>query len=104
MVPKTSHNPITSLTEERNGTSGYSQTSEKLSRVLPAQAMASGRKGEGVLRPEGVWPAPVRRYLPELIKLVLDRKINPGKFFDLTLPLDQVAEGYRAIAADGLFE
>jgi threonine dehydrogenase-like Zn-dependent dehydrogenase len=42
-------------------------------------------------------PAPVRRYLPELIKLVLDGKINPGKVFDLTLPLDQVAEGYRAM-------
>ena len=42
-------------------------------------------------------PAPVRRYLPELIKLVLERKINPGKVFDLTLPLDQVAEGYRAM-------
>ena len=28
---------------------------------------------------------------------VLDRKINPGKVFDLTLPLDQVAEGYRAM-------
>jgi threonine dehydrogenase-like Zn-dependent dehydrogenase len=42
-------------------------------------------------------PAPVRRYLPELIKLVLNRKINPGKVFDLTLPLDQVAEGYRAM-------
>lgn len=42
-------------------------------------------------------PAPVRRYLPELIKLVLDGDINPGKVFDLTLPLDQVAEGYRAM-------
>src|SRR6266576_2331998 len=42
-------------------------------------------------------PAPVRRYLPELIKLVLDGKINPGKVFDLTLPLDQVADGYRAM-------
>src|SRR5437763_611148 len=42
-------------------------------------------------------PAPVRRYLPELIKLVLGGKINPGKVFDLTLPLDQVAEGYRAM-------
>lgn len=42
-------------------------------------------------------PAPVRRYLPELTKLVLDGKINPGKVFDLTLPLDQVAEGYRAM-------
>src|SRR5581483_3244318 len=42
-------------------------------------------------------PAPVRRYLPKLIKLVLDGKINPGKVFDLTLPLDRVAEGYRAM-------
>lgn len=42
-------------------------------------------------------PAPVRRYLSELINLVLDEKINPGKVFDLALPLDQVAEGYRAM-------
>lgn len=42
-------------------------------------------------------PAPVRRYLPELIKLVLNGKINPGKVFDLTLPLNQVADGYRAM-------
>jgi threonine dehydrogenase-like Zn-dependent dehydrogenase len=42
-------------------------------------------------------PAPVRRYLPDLINLVLDGKINPGKVFDLTLPLPQVAEGYRAM-------
>lgn len=42
-------------------------------------------------------PAPVRRYLPELIDLVLKEKIHPGKVFDLTLPLDQVAEGYRAM-------
>jgi threonine dehydrogenase-like Zn-dependent dehydrogenase len=39
----------------------------------------------------------VRRYLPNLIKLVSERKINPGKVFDLTLPLEQVAEGYRAM-------
>jgi threonine dehydrogenase-like Zn-dependent dehydrogenase len=42
-------------------------------------------------------PAPVRRYLPELIDLVWNRKIDPGKVFDLELPLDQVAEGYRAM-------
>jgi len=42
-------------------------------------------------------PAPVRRYLPDLIGLVLKGKINPGKVFDLTLPLDQVAKGYRAM-------
>lgn len=42
-------------------------------------------------------PATVRRYLPELIELVLNGNINPGKVFDLTLPLEQVAEGYRAM-------
>ena len=42
-------------------------------------------------------PAPVRRFLPEMIELVWNGKINPGKVFDLTLPLDQVAEGYRAM-------
>ena len=42
-------------------------------------------------------PAPVRRFLPELIDLVWNGKINPGKVFDLTLPLEEVAEGYRAM-------
>jgi threonine dehydrogenase-like Zn-dependent dehydrogenase len=42
-------------------------------------------------------PAPVRRFLPELIQLIWDRKINPGKVFDLTLPLEKAAEGYQAM-------
>ena len=42
-------------------------------------------------------PASVRRFRPELIKLVLDWKIEPGKVFGLVLPLEQVAEGYRAM-------
>lgn len=42
-------------------------------------------------------PAPVRRYLPDLIDRILKGTINPGKVFDLTLPLDQVAEGYRTM-------
>lgn len=42
-------------------------------------------------------PAPVRRYLPDLIDRVLSGRMNPGKVFDLTLPLQQVAEGYRAM-------
>ncbi|MGY4745634.1 zinc-dependent alcohol dehydrogenase family protein [Streptomyces sp. ATMOS53] len=42
-------------------------------------------------------PAPVRRYMPELIDLVLSGHIDPGKVFDLTLPLEQVAEGYKAM-------
>ena len=42
-------------------------------------------------------PAPVRRFLPELIDLICNRDIDPGKVFDLTLPLDQAAEGYQAM-------
>jgi threonine dehydrogenase-like Zn-dependent dehydrogenase len=42
-------------------------------------------------------PAPVRRFLPQLVKLICDRSIDPGKVFDLELPLDQAAEGYRAM-------
>ncbi len=42
-------------------------------------------------------PAPVRRFLPHLMDLVLTRKINPGKVFDLQIPLADVAEGYQAM-------
>jgi threonine dehydrogenase-like Zn-dependent dehydrogenase len=41
--------------------------------------------------------APVRRYLPELLDLVTSGAVNPGLVFDTVLPLDQVAEGYRAM-------
>jgi len=42
-------------------------------------------------------PAPVRRFLPDLIDRIWTGTINPGKVFDLTLPLADVAEGYRAM-------
>ncbi|MGW3419279.1 zinc-dependent alcohol dehydrogenase family protein [Streptomyces phaeochromogenes] len=42
-------------------------------------------------------PAPVRAYLPDLIERVFSGRINPGKVFDLTLSLDEVAEGYKAM-------
>jgi threonine dehydrogenase-like Zn-dependent dehydrogenase len=42
-------------------------------------------------------PAPVRRFLPELIDLIWNRQINPGKVFDLTLPMDEAAEAYKAM-------
>jgi threonine dehydrogenase-like Zn-dependent dehydrogenase len=42
-------------------------------------------------------PAPVRRFLPDLIRRIENRDIDPGRVFDLTLPLDQAAEGYRAM-------
>lgn len=41
--------------------------------------------------------APVRRYLPDLLELVVQRQIDPGKVFDLTLPLEESPEAYRAI-------
>lgn len=39
----------------------------------------------------------VRRFLPELVGLIWDRRIDPGKVFDLALPLDRAAEGYQAM-------
>jgi len=42
-------------------------------------------------------PAPVRRFLPDLIHRIWTGTIHPGKVFDLTLPLDNAADGYRAM-------
>jgi threonine dehydrogenase-like Zn-dependent dehydrogenase len=42
-------------------------------------------------------PAPVRRFLPQLIDMILNNTIVPGKVFDLELPLEQAAEGYQAM-------
>jgi threonine dehydrogenase-like Zn-dependent dehydrogenase len=39
----------------------------------------------------------VRRFLPELVDLIWNRQIDPGRVFDLSLPLDQAAEGYKAM-------
>ncbi len=42
-------------------------------------------------------PAPVRQFLPELIDMIWKREINPGKVFDLELPLEQAADAYKAM-------
>ena len=42
-------------------------------------------------------PAPVRRFLPELVDLICRHEIDPGRVFDLSLPLEDAAEGYRAM-------
>jgi threonine dehydrogenase-like Zn-dependent dehydrogenase len=42
-------------------------------------------------------PAPVRRFLPQLIDLIWNQTIDPGKVFDLELPLAQAMEGYNAM-------
>lgn len=44
-------------------------------------------------------PAPVRRFLPDLIGRIWRREIDPGKVFDLTLPLSRAAVGYAAMDA-----
>jgi threonine dehydrogenase-like Zn-dependent dehydrogenase len=41
--------------------------------------------------------APARQYLPELMADVLSGAINPGLVFDQELPLQEVAEGYKAM-------
>ncbi len=46
-------------------------------------------------------PAPVRRFLPEHVELIANGTIDPGKVFDLTVPLDEVADGYRAMDERG---
>jgi threonine dehydrogenase-like Zn-dependent dehydrogenase len=45
----------------------------------------------------GGGPAPVRRFLPDLVERIVSRQIEPGKVFDLTLPLDEAAKGYAAM-------
>lgn len=42
-------------------------------------------------------PAPVRRFLPDLVQRIWDRQIDPGRVFDLVLPLEEAAAGYRAM-------
>ncbi len=41
--------------------------------------------------------APVRKYLPDLLERTLSGRIDPSPVFDLTLPLEEVAAGYRAM-------
>ena len=42
-------------------------------------------------------PAPVRRFLPDLVTAICEGDTDPGEVFDLTLPLEDAAEGYRAM-------
>ncbi|SCE93073.1 zinc-dependent alcohol dehydrogenase family protein [Micromonospora mirobrigensis] len=42
-------------------------------------------------------PAPVRRFLPDLVDRIMNRQIDPGRVFDLHLPLERAAEAYRAM-------
>ncbi|MFC5379450.1 zinc-binding dehydrogenase [Aquipuribacter nitratireducens] len=42
-------------------------------------------------------PAPVRQYLPDLVRRIWERRIDPGRVFDLELPLERAADAYRAM-------
>jgi threonine dehydrogenase-like Zn-dependent dehydrogenase len=42
--------------------------------------------------------APARAYIDELLPLVLDGTIDPGRVFDRTIGLDEVPAGYQAMA------
>ena len=42
-------------------------------------------------------PAPVRRFLPELIERIQSGEIQPGRVFTARMPLDDAAEAYRAM-------
>ena len=41
--------------------------------------------------------APVRRYIPELLDVVLAGRINPGRVFDFETNLDGIADAYAAM-------
>jgi threonine dehydrogenase-like Zn-dependent dehydrogenase len=43
-------------------------------------------------------PAPVRAYIEELLPDVLEGRIEPGRVFDRTGSIDDVPDGYRAMA------
>ncbi|WP_207843721.1 hypothetical protein [Williamsia soli] len=47
--------------------------------------------------PSRVGPHPVRRFLPDLVELIWNRTIDPGKVFGLTLPLEHAAGGFKAM-------
>jgi threonine dehydrogenase-like Zn-dependent dehydrogenase len=45
----------------------------------------------------GGGPAPVRAYIEELLPDILEGKIEPGRVFDRSMPLEDVPDGYRAM-------
>jgi threonine dehydrogenase-like Zn-dependent dehydrogenase len=45
----------------------------------------------------GGGPAPARAYIEELLPDILEGRIEPGRVFDRSVPLDEVPDGYRAM-------
>ena len=87
------------------GTDGAMQTAFRIAR--PGSTVGFVGVPHGVELPirrmfqKNIWlaggVAPVRTYLPDLLDRVLSNRIEPGVVFDMTLPLDEVAEGYKAM-------
>jgi threonine dehydrogenase-like Zn-dependent dehydrogenase len=105
---------VATIKELTNGLGAHSVIEAVGTQESMMQAIRSAREGEHVgfvgvahdvrLPGEEIFfshvhlhggPAPVRRFLPDLIDLIWNRTITPGRVFDLELPLDQAAEGYR---------
>ena len=42
--------------------------------------------------------APARAYIEELMPDILDGTVQPGRVFDRTIGLDEVPDGYKAMA------
>lgn len=72
---------------------------------------AVGRVGvphyEGIPAPEAMFyanvtvgggPAPVRAYIEELLPDIVEDRIEPGRVFDRVIGLDEIPNGYRAMA------
>jgi len=76
------------------------------SSTAPGASDAQSQDGNGPLSLDALFsaeihmlggPAPVRRFLPDLIDRILKREINPGKVFTLRLPLEEAPEAYKAM-------
>ena len=61
-----------------------------------SEPRAIGHEYVGVVEEVGNAPS-VPQYLPELLDKVLSRRIEPGRVFDLELPLERAADAYAAM-------
>src|SRR5438093_2393517 len=78
-------------------------TALEIARVGGAVGWVGVPEDENVRAGSGFWknvsigggPAPARAYIEELLPDMLDGRIEPGRVFDRTGPLDDVPDGYR---------
>ena len=82
---------------EVNDDTLFPEPFERRHGLAPGSVDAAARAFPGDPGVGEIGMAGVRRYLPDLLERVLSGAIDPGKVFDLTLPLSEVAEGYAAM-------